>query len=202
MNHIRIQLPPIERPKKLPVILSQNEIKILLKTPVLLKHRLILALLYGCGLRCFELRNLKIKDISFERMLLHVRSGKGRKDRYVPMDDLLVGGIKKYLSAVNPGDWLFNGNDKSGKVTPLSQRGVQWVVKQAAKKSGIDKQITAHTLRHSYATHLPEMGLDIVSLKEVLGHADIQTTMIYLHVSNLGRQAAFSPLERLYKPRG
>jgi site-specific recombinase XerD len=76
------------------------------------------------------------------------------------------------------------------------------VVKQAAKKSGINKAITAHTLRHSYATHLPEMGLDIVSLKEVLGHADIQTTMIYLHVSNLGRQAAFSPLERLYKPRG
>lgn len=77
--------------------------------------------------------------------------------------------------------------------------GYNGVVKQAAKKSGINKEITAHTLRHSYATHLLEMGLDIVSLKEVLGHADIQTTMIYLHVSKLGRQVAFSPLERLYK---
>lgn len=201
MDHLRIQLPAIERPKKLPVILSQSEIKILLKTPVLLKHRLLLALLYGCGLRCFELRNLKIKDISFERKLLHVRNGKGRKDRYVPIDELLVGGIKKYIAVVHPRDWLFNGNDRSGNLVGLSQTGVQWVVKQARKKSGINKQITAHTLRHSYATHLLEMGLDMVSLKEVLGHADIQTTMVYLHVSNLGRQAAFSPLERLYKIR-
>lgn len=194
----RIVLPSIKRPKQLPVVLSQQEVRLLLKTPKLLKHRLILAMLYGCGLRCFELRNLKIQAVDMDRKMLHIRQGKGRKDRYVPLCDLLIRGLKKYLGSERPLTWLFTGKHAQDGQVPLSQRGIQWVVRQARKHSGIHKELTAHTLRHSYATHLLEMGMDIMSVKELLGHEDIQTTLTYLHVSQLGRQKPFSPLERLY----
>lgn len=197
-NHLRISLPSIERPQKLPVVLSREETRLLLRTPKLLKHRLILALLYGCGLRCFELRRLRIRDVDLDRKTIHVRQGKGRKDRYVPLCDMLVRGIRRYLRAERPVEHLFNGKDAEGRAVPLSQRGVQWAVRQARKQSGIDKEVTAHTLRHSYATHLLEMGMDIMTVKDLLGHEHIQTTLTYLHVSQLGRQRPFSPLERLY----
>lgn len=198
MNDKRIILPSIERSKKLPVVLSQSEIKILLRAPKLLKHRLLLSLLYDCGLRCFELRNVELRDLDFGRKMLHVRQGKGRKDRYVPLGNLLIKGLRKYIALEKPFRWLFNGTNRKGESSQLSQHGVYWVVSEARKKSGLQKQITAHTLRHSYATHLLEMGLDIVSLKEVLGHSCIETTMVYLHVSRLGRQQTFSPLDRVY----
>lgn len=191
-------LPTIERPKKLPVVLSRKEIKLLLRTPRLHKHRLMLALLYGCGLRCAELRNLYIKDVDMDRQQLHIRQGKGRKDRYVPLCDLLVRGLHQYLISERPVQWLFNGNDREGKRVGLSSRGVQWVVKQTRKQSGIQKEVTTHILRHSYATHLLEMGVDIMTLKDLLGHVDIQTTLVYLHVGHYGRKTPFSPLERLY----
>ncbi|OWW23490.1 recombinase XerD [Zobellia sp. OII3] len=197
----RVALPSIERPKKLPVVLNREEVKLLLRTPKLHKHRLLLALLYGCGLRNAELRNLYIKDIDMDRKQLHIRQGKGRKDRYVPLCDLLIRGIQSYLDSEHPIQWLFNGNDKSGKSVGLSPNGVQWVVKQARQHSGILKEVTTHSLRHTYATHLLEMGMDIMSLKDLLGHVDIQTTMVYLHVSRIGKTAVFSPLEKLYGPR-
>ena len=191
-------LPSIERPKKLPVVLNQREVKQLLRTPKLLKHRLVLALLYGCGLRNFELRNLQRRDLDLDRKMLHVRQGKGRKDRYVPLSEMQIRGLKKYFLAENPAIWCFNGNNPEGDPVQLSSRGIQWIVREARKHSGIPKEITAHTLRHSYATHLLEMGLDIMSVKDLLGHADIQTTLIYLHVAQSGRKKPFSPLDRLY----
>lgn len=197
----RILLPAIKKPKRLPVVLSQQEVKTLLTTPKLLKHRLILAMLYGCGLRCFELRNLKIKDLDMDRKMLHIRQGKGRKDRYVPLCELLIRGLKTYLGAEQPRIWLFTGRYAEGEQGQLSQRGIQWVVRQARKRSGIPKDLTAHTLRHSYATHLLEMGMDIMTVKDLLGHEDIQTTLTYLHVSQLGRQKPFSPLEKLYRSK-
>ena len=127
-----------------------------------------------------------------------VREGKGRKDRYVPLSEMQIRGLKKYFLAENPVTWCFNGNDPEGGPVPLSSRGIQWIVREARKGSGIQKEITAHILRHSYATHLLEMGLDIMSVKDLLGHADIQTTLIYLHVAQSGRQKPFSPLDRLY----
>jgi site-specific recombinase XerD len=199
MIDMRVVLPSIERPKKLPVVLNYKEVKQLLKAPKLLKHRLVLAMLYGCGLRSFELRNLQRKDLDFDRMMLHVRQGKGRKDRYVPLSKIQVRGLKKYLLAENPVTWCFTGNDKTGRPAQLSSQGVGWIVREARKHSGIQKEITAHILRHSYATHLLEMGLDIMSVKDLLGHADIQTTLIYLHVAQSGRQKPFSPLDRLYE---
>jgi site-specific recombinase XerD len=112
---------------------------------------------------------------------------------------LLIRGVKTYLQAEKPVEYLFNGQaDKDGGFTGISTRGVQWVMRQARQHSGIKKQITAHTLRHSYATHLLEMGLDIMTLKDLLGHAEIRSTLVYLHVSRINKQLAFSPLDRLY----
>ena len=199
MKAMRVMLPSIERPRKLPVVLSRREIKQLLKTPKLLKHRLVLAMLYGCGLRCFELRNLQLKDLDFDRKMLHIRQGKGRKDRYVPLSQMQIRGLKKYIAADHPTTWCFNGYDRKGTPSRLSAMGVQWIVREARKHSGIQKEITTHSLRHSYATHLLEMGLDIMRVKDLLGHADIQTPLTYLHVAQLGRQKPFSPLDRLYR---
>jgi integrase/recombinase XerD len=153
-------------------------------------------LLYGCGLRCSEARGILLKDIDIDRGMLLVRQGKGSKDRYVPLGKLLARGISTYIESEAPQTWLFSGNDFDSR---YSQRGVQWAVKELAKKAGIKKEVHTHTLRHTYATHLLEEGLDIVSIKELLGHSHIETTMVYLHVAQSGRHKPFSPLDTLYK---
>ena len=195
-----ISLPSMKFPKKLPVVLSHQEIKSLLKAPQLLRHRLILAMLYGCGLRRFELLNIKLQDVDFDRKVLHVREGKGQKDRYVPLGDHLSRGLLTYIQSERPYVWLFNGKTNTGQLQQFSEAGVQWVIKEAAKKIKIKKHVTSHVLRHTYATHLLEMGMDIMTLKDLLGHVDIQTTLVYLHVAQLGRDKAFNPLDRLYQP--
>lgn len=191
-------LPKLKFPKKLPVVLSQLEIKVLLNTPQLLKHRLVIGLLYGCGLRRFELLNIKLPDIDFDRKVLHIREGKGRKDRYVPLGNLLCRGLKKYINNEHPYNWLFNGKSDTGQAQRFSDTGVQWIIRQAVKKTAIKKRVTSHVLRHTYATHLLEMGTDIMTLKELLGHVDIRTTMVYLHVARLDKYRAFCPLDKLY----
>lgn len=199
MKNKHIALPEIERSKKLPVVMNEQEVKRMLKAPKLLKHRLVLGLLYGCGLRSFELCNLKVSDVDVERKMLHIRQGKGRKDRYVPLSSILSRGLQTYLAAEQPQVWLFNGQpDKAGKPTPYSARGIQWIIREARKKTGIEKQITAHSFRHTYATHLLEQGMDIMTLKDCLGHSCIETTLVYLHVARVGRNNAFSPIDKLY----
>lgn len=201
MPQKQVFLPKMKFPKKLPVVLSQNEVKRLLKAPGLLKHRLVLALLYGCGLRRFEVCNIKIPDVDFDRRMLHVREGKGRKDRYVPLGENLSRGLKTYLEAEKPYIWLFNGKTNTGQLQQFTGAGVRWIVKEARRKSEIKKKVTSQTLRHTYATHLLEMGMDIMTLKELMGHEDIQTTLVYLHIAQLGRDKAFCPLDKLYQPR-
>lgn len=198
VDHKGISLPSMKFPRKLPVVLSHEETKRLLKVPTLLRHRLILAMLYSCGLRRFELLNIKMQDVDFDRKMLHIREGKGRKDRYVPLGALLCRGLKSYMRAERPYIWLFNGKTNAGQLQKFSETGVQWVIEQAAKKAVIKKHVTSHVLRHTYATHLLEMGLDIMTLKDLLGHADIQSTLVYLHIAQLGRQRAFNPLDKLY----
>lgn len=193
-----ISLPSIKFPKRLPIVLSEREVKLLLKTPRLLKHRLVIAMLYGCGLRRFELLNVKLQDIDFDRKALHVREGKGRKDRYVPLGHHLARGLQTYINAEHPYIWLFNGKDNTGQLQRFSETGVQWIIKEAAKSAGIKKHVTSHVLRHTYATHLLEMGLDIMTLKELLGHSDINTTMVYLHIAQLDKGKAFNPIDKLY----
>jgi integrase/recombinase XerD len=189
-----IKLPALKNKQMLPVVLNKKEVQELLQAPILLKHRAIIAILYGCGLRCQELRKLQIKDVDFERNMIHIRQSKGKKDRYVPMGNVLMNEIKCYLIKDKPIKWLFNGKNING----YSPQGVQRAIREAHRKTSIQKRITPHTLRHTYATHLLEQGLDIVSIKELLGHSYIQTTMIYLHVVMATNKVVFSPLDTLY----
>jgi len=197
-----LHLPSIPRSNKLPVILSREEIWAMLQSAQLLKHRLLIGLLYGCGLRCMEVRNIRLKDMDFNRKLLHIVQSKGKKDRYVPLSEHLIRGIQKYIAAEHPKDYLFHGQptERSGGDfdSRYSQRGVQWVVKTIAKQAGIIKDVHTHTLRHSYATHLLEDGINIVTVQKLLGHANIETTMDYLHVCQIPEQLPQSPLDKVF----
>ena len=190
----QFSLPSIDRNDKLPVVLNATEVKALLNVCDLLKHRLLIGLCYGCGLRCAEVRTLKVADVDTERAMVHVRQGKGNKDRCLPLGTMLARGIRSYIDAEKPRTYLFEGND--GKA--YSQRGAQWAISQAVKKAGIVKEVSLHTLRHTYATHLLEQGLNILTIKELLGHAHIDTTMVYLHLARPCSLVAFSPMDTLY----
>ncbi len=190
----QFSLPAIERNDKLPVVLSASEVRALLKACDLLKHRLLIALCYGCGLRCAEVRQLRIGDVDTERAMVHVHQGKGNKDRCLPMGSMLQRGIRSYMEVEKPRQFLFEGNNGEA----YSQRGAQWAITQAVKKSGIVKEVTLHTLRHTYATHLLEQGVNILTIKELLGHAHIDTTMVYLHLARPSVMLAFSPMDTLY----
>lgn len=191
-----IDLPVINKESKLPVVLSREECKSLFKAPKLLKHRIILCLIYSAGLRISELCHLKIGDVDFDRMLIHVKQSKFKKDRMVPLSVYLASGLKKYLEAEKPFIWLFNGRTYG---QPFATRAIQWIMKESVKKTNIQKEGTcAHSLRHSYATHLLEDGVDIVTVQKLLGHKNIETTMIYLHVCQPFSKKPHSPLDTLY----
>jgi integrase len=201
MEEMRIKLPSIKGQKSLPVVLSKTEVKDLIDSPKYLKHKLIIAMLYGCGLRSYELCGLRIEDVDFERKTVFIRKQKGHYDRYVPLSDMLAKGLQKYLSTEHPVTYLFNSQVTKNGDTPrgMTTNGIRWIIKESRGKIATKKKITAHMLRHSYATHLLEAGLNIVSLKECLGHAHVEPTMVYLQVANLGSSAKFSPLDILYK---
>lgn len=197
----KILLPKIKNSRKIPVVLNRDEIKRLIKAPKQLKHRVLITLMYSCGLRCFELQNIKLKDFDFERKQLHIKNAKCNKDRIVPLSDIMIKGLQKYIETELPLNYLFTGLIPE---TPLfkskySIRGIQWIVKEASKKAGIIKDVSTHTLRHTYATHLLEDGLNIVMIQKLLGHSHIETTMIYLHLVNCEKTVPFSPLDNLYK---
>ena len=196
----RTVLPQIKAQTKLPEVLNKTEVKQLLSAPKYLKHRLILGVLYGCGLRSYELCNLKLADIDFERNTVLVKKQKGKRDRIVPLSKHLKRGLQKYIATENPEEWLFNSQiTKEGKLQGISPSGIRWVVKENRSKVDTHKKIVPHTLRHTYATHLLEEGLNMLSLKELLGHARIETTLIYLHIANRGSSKKFSPLDTLYQ---
>ena len=195
MNKNAIALPSLKRDTKLPVILNQQELKELFSAPTLLKQRIVLTLIYSAGLRGQEAVNLKISDIDFERKTIHIRQSKYKKDRIVPLAESMAVGLKKYLAAENPHIWLFNGKESDGR---YSVKGLSWVMRENLKKTSISKDVNLHSLRHSYATHLLEQGINIVTLKELLGHAEITTTMIYLHVAQCPLIRPHSPLDTLY----
>lgn len=197
-----LHLPAIARPEKLPVILSRREIWAMLKSAKLLKHKILIGLLYGCGLRCMEVRNIELKHLDFDRKLLHIVQSKGNKDRYVPLSEHLIRGIKKYISAEHPLKYLFEGTgNPEGKDfdSRYSQRGVQWAVKTIAKQAGILKDVHTHMLRHTYATHLLEDGVNIITVQKMMGHANIESTMVYLHVCQTPDQLPNSPLDKVFE---
>jgi site-specific recombinase XerD len=175
LNKRAIALPSMKKEAKLPVIFNRSELRQLFRAPTLLKHRIVLALIYSAGLRSQEAINLKISDIDFERKTIHIRQSKYKKDRIVPLSGYIAKGLKKYIAAEHPHIWLFNGKEPGGR---YSVRGLSWVLRETLKKTDIKKDVSLHSLRHSYATHLLEEGVNIVTIKELLGHVHITTSMI------------------------
>ena len=198
LNDKIIKLPSLKRDHKLPVVLSQNEVKVLLKSGRILKHRILLSLIYSSGLRSCEARNLLITDIDRDRGMIHIRASKYNKDRYVPLSQKMALGLDKYYRACHPRKHVFNGKQYGSQLSP---RGAQWAMRETLKRSGITKAATLHTLRHSYATHLLEMGMDIDSLRKLLGHAHLSTTLVYLHVARINPGKVFSPFDVLYSSK-
>ena len=191
-----LRLPYIRSDRKLPQILSDAELRHLFFAPQRLKQRVLFALIYSAGLRVGEVCNLKISDIDSDRMLIRVVKSKGKQDRYLPLSVYVLKGLRKYVKSAKPKVYLFNGKIKGA---PLGRSAVQQSFRLALKKAGIIKDVSVHSLRHTYATHLLEQHVDIVTIKELLGHANIETTMMYLHVAKVSRITAHSPLDRLYK---
>lgn len=192
-----LKMPTIKNDRKLPVVLSQREVRALITAPQRLKQRVLFALVYSAGLRVGEVCRLKISDIDSDRMMIRVVKSKGKTDRYVPLSPYALRGLRKYVKSSKPKMYLFNGKLKGD---PLGKGAVQQAFRLAVKKAGIQKDVSVHSLRHAYATHLLEQGVDIVTIKELLGHARIDTTMMYLHVAKLDRVKAHSPLDTLYTP--
>jgi integrase/recombinase XerD len=212
LKYEQFSLPSIAHNTKLPAVLNASEVKQLFKACKSLKHRLLLGLCYGCGLRCGEVRNIRIADVDLERGMLHVRQGKGGKDRMIPLGNMLKRGIKKYIDTEKSQAFLFNDikkyletKQRTGYLfegingQAIASRSVQSIMSGALKKTTITKErVSLHTLRHSYATHLLEQGVNIIAIKQLLGHSHIETTMVYLHLTNPVFTQAVSPMDILY----
>lgn len=187
----------VKRPKKdrkLPVVLNREEIAKILLSITNIKHKAILTLIYSAGLRVGEIIKLKIEDIDTERMLIHIKGSKGRKDRYTLLSQRALEILKEYRKEYRPPKWLFPGQNKERHITT---RTVEKVFANACRKAGIKKPVTVHTLRHSFATHLLEGGTDLRYIQELLGHKSSKTTEIYTHVSTKDIGKIRSPLDSL-----
>lgn len=196
IDNWQLHLPRPRKEQKLPNVMSEQETLRLLSAPENLKHRCMLYLGYAAGLRVSEVVNLEIKDIDSERKVITLRAAKGKKDRQVMLSDTLLTVLRTYYKAYRPKRWLFEGENKH---EPYSARSLQAVFRQAKYKAGIRKQVTFHSLRHSFATHLLEGGTDLRIIQELLGHNHINTTLRYTHVSNKVITNVQSPLDKLFK---
>jgi integrase/recombinase XerD len=187
-NIVNMKTPKI--PRKLPVVLTKEEVKILLHHAQTRKSKLMLMMLYSSGLRVSELVSLKRQDLELEKKTLWVRRGKGGKDRLVILSDMLIQELKQFMDKNKI--YVFPG--RNGMLTP---RNIQKMIKLAALKAGINKKVSPHTLRHSFATHLLENGTDIRMIQELLGHSNLATTQIYTQVSDEQKRKIKSPLDEL-----
>ncbi len=186
-------LRPTRKPTKLPVVLAKSEVKQMFKITSNLKHKAMLVTLYSLGLRSGELINLKITDIDSKRNVITIYNAKGKKDRIVMLPEKLKVLLREYFKRYRPVNYLFEGH----KGNRYNQSSLSKVVKAAVKRAGIKKPATAHTLRHSFATHLLENGTDIRVIQQLLGHKSIKTTQIYTHVSTAAIKNVKSPLDFL-----
>lgn len=184
----------VHQPRPLPVVLSSQEVTRLLEATCGLKYRAALGVAYGAGLRAKEVCSLKVSDIDSERMLIRVQRGKGRKDRYVMLSPRLLDLLRVWWKVERPRGWLFPGRPPTN---PMSYRQLHKACKAAARLAGLDKPVSLHTLRHSFATHLLEQNVDIRVIQVLLGHANLDTTTIYTHVAKKTISAVVSPLEQL-----
>ncbi|MCB1309402.1 MAG: tyrosine-type recombinase/integrase [Leptospiraceae bacterium] len=179
--------------KKLPSILSLEEVRSILQHAKNLKHRTLLALVYSAGLRVSEVVTLKPEDIDISRRMIRVRAGKGRKDRMTLLSQRVVTTLHEYLKLYRPIVWLFEGQQPG---THLSQRSAQKIFERIKNRAGINKHVTIHSLRHAFATHLLESGVDLRYIQALLGHASPRTTQIYTHVSNVHLRKILNPLDQ------
>ncbi len=177
-------LPYGKRPKRLPVVLSVEEVAQLLKTARPGRERVLLQTAYACGLRLGELVRLQVTDIDASRMVVIVRQGKGQKDRQVPLSPRLLGELRHWWCQHRTKPWLFPGVTKRTRPGPMHAGSVQRLCQRVVRRAQLSKKATMHTLRHSYATHLLEAGVDVLTLQKLLGHNSLSTTARYLHVSN------------------
>ena len=190
----------VHEPRKLPVVLSREEVARLLAAVDNIKHQTALSVAYGAGLRASEVVSLKVSDVDSQRMTLRVEQGKGSKDRYAMLSPVLLERLRawwKYAHAQGkmlPGGWLFPGLDP---IDPLSARQLNRAVKAAAEAAGIDKRVSMHTLRHSFATHLLEQKVDIRVIQVLLGHKKLETTALYAQVATDILREVVSPIETL-----
>jgi integrase/recombinase XerD len=191
-------IPYGKRPKTLPAVLSSEEVARLIQAAPPGRDRVLLQLAYGCGLRLGELLALQVGDIDSARMVIHVRQGKGGKDRLVPLSLRLLEELRAYWRQHRPRTWLFPGHKPD---QALTDGGVQRIFRRVVTRAGLSKHCSMHTLRHSYATHLLEAGVDLLTLKSLLGHRTLETTAHYLHVSTQRLQQTPSLLDLLVVPQ-
>jgi len=184
----------VNEPRKAPVVLSQEEVARLLEAAPGLKYKAALSVAYGAGLRVSEVANLKVSDIDSERMTLRVEQGKGQRDRYVMLSPQLLELLRDWWRASRPQVWLFPGQNP---INPMTPRQLNRAVHAAKDLAGISKRVSPHTLRHSFATHLLEQGVDIRVIQVLLGHAKLETTALYTRVAVNTVRDIKSPLERL-----
>jgi integrase/recombinase XerD len=189
-------------PKKgfhLPSILSREEVARLIAAALTPHHRTLLMTLYATGVRRAELTHLKVSDIDSKRMVIHVRGGKGRKDRDVMLSSKLLEALREHWRGLQrkPSAWLFPGNRWHTGDTPIDAKVVWNACKEAAQRAGLQKDVHPHTLRHCFATHLLEAGADLRTIQMLLGHRDLEETTIYLHLSERHLSATGSPLDSL-----
>ncbi|HEU4377292.1 MAG TPA: tyrosine-type recombinase/integrase [Hyphomicrobiaceae bacterium] len=184
----------VREPRKLPVVLSPEEVARLLDAAPGLKYKAALSVAYGAGLRASEVVSLKISDIDSERMVIRVEQGKGRKDRYVMLSPHLLQLLRAWWKAARPQGWLFPGRDR---VQPMTTRQLNRACHAAAQMAEIDKNVSLHTLRHSFATHLLEQNIDVRVIQVLLGHAKLDTTALYTRVATKTISEVMSPLEHI-----
>jgi integrase/recombinase XerD len=184
----------VREPRKLPVVLSPEEVARLLDAAPALKYKAALSVAYGAGLRVSEVVVLKVSDIDSKRMIIRVEQGKGRKDRYVMLSPHLLELLRAWYKAARPQGWLFPGRDR---VQPMTTRQLNRACHTAADMAEISKPVSMHTLRHSFATHLLEQNIDIRVIQVLLGHARLDTTALYTRVATKTIQQVMSPLDRI-----
>ena len=191
-------LPFPKTPRKLPTVLSPEEVGRMIDLTTNLMHRTLLMVLYGTGMRRTELSLLKVADIDSKRMVIHIRQGKGSRDREVPLSPKLLEALREYWLWKKPRVYLFPSTEgHRGVEAPMSDKVVWWAVREAARRAGITRKIGPHSFRHSFATELLETGTDLRAIQLLLGHARLEDTALYLHLSRRHLKMTMNPLDQL-----
>ncbi len=192
------EVPYPKAPRRLPTILTQEEAVRLIDSASNLFHRAMLMTVYSTGMRRAEMCQLKVEDVDSDRMLIHIRQGKGRRDRDVPLSPKLLETLRQYWLWMKPKTYLFPGTVNGSRADkPITPKMLWEACREAAQRAGITKAVRPHLLRHSFATHLLEGGADLPALQALLGHADLKPTSIYLHLSERHLRAAGTPLDNI-----